>query len=303
MRFSLTLLVAVSRQAAAAADWRVSEAAHSSSRSCFHRLLLTPVGALSTTLLAPSIPHLPPGPDAISYPRDGKLHGAEPAPYTPSGGLGTNGSEPVYALALYQEYIELDLFHFAVNRFSTEEFEAAGINADEQFLIKYMGDQEIGHAELIANMLGPAAPQPCTYRYPFTTVRGFIDYSQKNTRYSKSGTLRFLAHLNSRPAADLISQTITSWQWTLLALDIVSCPANQTRLVWQNFPTLNILNNPDKEFKFSWDLPGKPIGPDLSYVTNTTAVPPSFVAWVSQLNVTYTPLSNINGTTGTTIQP
>ncbi|GJD04866.1 rds1 [Colletotrichum higginsianum] len=47
-----------------------------------------------------------------------------PAPYTPSGGIGTNGSAPVYrvqsdfdyqslALALYQEYIELDLFHWA----------------------------------------------------------------------------------------------------------------------------------------------------------------------------------------------
>lgn len=219
-----------------------------------------------------------------------------------------------------------------------------------------MSDQETGHAELIANMLGPAAPKPCTYRYPFTTVRAFIEYSQKNTRYGESGTLGFLAHLNSRPAADLISQTITvesrqqaifrqfqglfpmpfyfvpgipqSWHWTLLAPDIVSCPANQTRLVWQNFPALNILNNPDndcgcgifnrpaithnlgtplsfpgREVQFSWDLPGKPVGPNLSYVTNTIAGPPQFVAWVSQLNVTYTPLLKVNGTTGVTFQP
>lgn len=39
---------------------------------------------------------MPPGPDATSYPRDGQLHAPEPAPFTPDGGLGTNGSEPVY---------------------------------------------------------------------------------------------------------------------------------------------------------------------------------------------------------------
>lgn len=219
-----------------------------------------------------------------------------------------------------------------------------------------MGDQEVGHAELIANMLGPAAPQPCTYHYPFATVQGFLDYSQKNTRYGESGVLGFLAHLNSRPAADLISQTITvesrqqaifrqfkglfpmpfyfvpgipqSWQWTLLAPDIVSCPANQTRLIWQNFPALDILNNPNdifehgplttpaithdfssplsfpgRQVQLSWDVPGKRVGPNLAYITNTTACAPKFVAWVSQLNVTYSALFNINGTTGTTIQP
>jgi hypothetical protein len=259
-------------------------------------------------------------------------------------------------LALYQEYIELDLFHWAVEYFSPSEFEAAGIGAEEQFLIKYMGDQEIGHAELIANMLGPAAPQPCIYRYPITTVEEFIDYSIKNTRYGESGTLGFLAHLNSRPAADLISQTITvesrqqaifrqfkglfpmpfyfvpaipqSWQWTLLAPDIVSCPANQTRLIWQNFPALQILNAPEntcacglfnkpaithnittlssfpgREVLLTWDLPGKRVGPNLSYETSTQAGAPKFVAWVSQLNVTYSPLMNVTGTSGTTIQP
>ena len=55
-----------------------------------------PIGALSTTVLAPSIPALPPGPDASSYPRDGTLHAPQPAPFTPAGGLGTNGSEPNY---------------------------------------------------------------------------------------------------------------------------------------------------------------------------------------------------------------
>lgn len=36
-----------------------------------------------------------------------------------------------------------------------------------------------------------------------------------------------------------------SWAWTLLAPYISECPANNTRLAWQNFPTLTILDNPN----------------------------------------------------------
>ncbi len=36
-----------------------------------------------------------------------------------------------------------------------------------------------------------------------------------------------------------------SWAWTLLAPYISSCPENQTRLAWQNFPALTILNQPN----------------------------------------------------------
>jgi hypothetical protein len=104
----LTAFIGLAGLAAAIADRHVSEAAYSSSRSCYVSSMLssyssaiasstaTSVGAISTIILAPSIPHLPPGPSETAYPRDGKLHGAQPAPFTPSGGLGTNGSEPVY---------------------------------------------------------------------------------------------------------------------------------------------------------------------------------------------------------------
>ncbi|KAL9104562.1 MAG: hypothetical protein Q9187_008885, partial [Circinaria calcarea] len=56
----------------------------------------TTTGALSTIVLAASIPALPPNPTATTYPSDGELHAPQPAPYTPAGGLGTNGTEPVY---------------------------------------------------------------------------------------------------------------------------------------------------------------------------------------------------------------
>lgn len=57
-------------------------------------------------------------------------------------------------LGLNQEWIELDLFHNALARFSVQEWEDAGINAEYRFLIEFMADQEVGHARLLTDMLG-----------------------------------------------------------------------------------------------------------------------------------------------------
>ncbi|KAG6010743.1 hypothetical protein E4U21_004131 [Claviceps maximensis] len=362
----------------------------------------TTTGAVSNTVLAPSVPALPPADDAYSYPADGKLHGPQPAPYTPSGGIGTNGSAPVYrvqsdfdyqslALGLYQEWIELDLFHWGLATFSAADFDAFGIGAEDRFLLQYMAEQEVGHATLLSNMLGPQAPVQCAYNYPVDNVAEFIDFNQKLTRWGEAGVYGFLPHLNSGPAAQLLLQSITvearqqlvfrqfgglfpmpewhtvgipqSWAWTLLAPYIASCPAGQTRLVWQNFPALHVLNQPNparvdganvgnetkggwanslsianvsssdlcvnatepgancraavshnrtlplsypgREVFLRWDGPGQLVGPNNSYVTATNVKEPKFAAWVSQLNVTYSPLLNISAESKTayTIQP
>ncbi|KAI2775995.1 ferritin-like domain-containing protein [Daldinia loculata] len=359
----------------------------------------TTTGALSTEVTASTIPARPPEPYKLQYPADGQLHQPQPAPYTPAGGLGTNGSEPVYrvisdfdyesiALTLYQEWIELDLFHWGLARFSAKEFEDAGLNAEDRYLIQFMAEQEVGHATAMTNLLGDNAPVQCTYNYPVTSVREFIDFNQKLTRWGESGVYGFLNHLDSRETAQILLQSITtearqqlifrqfdglfpmpvwfeigipqSWAWTLLAPYISSCPANQTRLIWQNFPSLRVINQPNparvngsdawnettggyantlstrnisaaesclrggigqncgpaithnrttplsypgRQIFLEWDSPGNSIGPNNSYVTSTSAGHPRFAAWVSQLNVTYTPLQNISGNTAYTIQP
>jgi hypothetical protein len=362
----------------------------------------TTTGALSTKVLAASIAPAPPPPQIVEYEADGKLHGDQPMPYTPRGGIGTNGSVPIYkvasdfdyqslALALYHEWIELDAFHWGLATFSDEEFDAYGIDAEDRHLLQHMADQEIGHASVLANMLGPNAPKQCTYNYPVSNVREFIDFNQKLTRWAEAGVYGFLPHLNSGPAASMLLQSITvearqqlifrqfggqfpmpewhtpgipqSWAWTLLAPYISSCPYNQTRLVWQNFPALHILNQPNparinggdvwnettggyantlstkdippeelcvnatdktldcpaaisnnrsiplsypgREVFFQWDAPGQLVGPNNSYVTTTNVAEPKFAAWLSQLNVTYTPLLNVSleDKTAYTIQP
>ncbi|KAL2759714.1 hypothetical protein ACRALDRAFT_206194 [Sodiomyces alcalophilus JCM 7366] len=362
----------------------------------------TTIGALSTKVLAPSIPARPPAPDAYKYPADGKLHGDQPAPYTPSGGIGTNGSAPVYrvnsdfdyqslSLALYHEWIELDLFHWGLARFPESEFKANRLTAEDRFLLQFMADQEIGHATVLSNMLGPQAPRQCTYNYPVTNLREYLDFSQKLTRWSEAGVYGFLPHLNSGPAAQILLQSITtearqqmifrqfsglfpmpvwfmvgvpqSWAWTMLAPYISSCPYNQTRLIWQNFPALHVLNQPNparingsdvwnetttgwsntlstkdiapsdlcvnattvgescapgitrnrtqplsypgRQVFLKWDEPGRPVGPNNSYITATNAETPRFAAWVTQLNVTYSPLKDVDLShrTAYTIQP
>ncbi|KAI2615304.1 ferritin-like domain-containing protein [Hypoxylon sp. NC1633] len=244
----------------------------------------TTVGALSTTVTASSIPARPAEPYKSQYPADGKLHQPQPAPYTPAGGLGTNGTQPVYrvasdfdyesiALALYQEWIELDLFHWGLATFSVEDFEAAGLHAEDRYLLQFMAEQEVGHATALTNMLGAQAPKQCTYNYPISNVREFVDFNQKLTRWGESGVYGFLNHLDSRETAQILLQSIStearqqmifrqfeglfpmpvwfevgipqSWAWTLLAPYISSCPSNQTRLIWQNFPPLRIFNQPN----------------------------------------------------------
>ncbi len=73
----------------------------------------TTTGALMTTVLAASIPMLPPNPTATTYPSNGRLNDPQPAPYTPAGGLGTNGTEPVYNVKSdfdYQSLVSLPFF-------------------------------------------------------------------------------------------------------------------------------------------------------------------------------------------------
>ena len=59
-------------------------------------------------------------------------------------------------------------------------------------------------------MLGPHAPERCQYQYPFNTVPEFVDFCQKLTRWGEAGVYGFLPHLDSRPAAQLLLQSITT---------------------------------------------------------------------------------------------
>jgi hypothetical protein len=170
-----------------------------------------------TTLLSsfdgPPIPN----PTATYYNIDGKLHVPAQLPFTPGGGKGVNGTLPRYmvesdydfasvALGLHQEFIELDLFNHGVARFSDQDFIDAGLTPEDRSFFQYMAVQEADHATLLTNMLGEAAPKQCIYNYPFNTVREYIDFNIKVTRYGESGNWGFLSHLDSREVSTLLVQ-------------------------------------------------------------------------------------------------
>ena len=155
------------------APLRSSQVTGATSHGPFNGPAPTITGALTAPAVAASA--APGGLPPITYTNNNGLlqAGYEPVPYQPAGGAGTNGTIPYYhplsdfdyeslTLALYQEWIELDLFHNGLARFSVAEFTAAGLTAEDRFLIEFMADQEVGHSTLLSNILGPAV---CCYLF------------------------------------------------------------------------------------------------------------------------------------------
>ncbi|KAE8182071.1 hypothetical protein CF328_g8636 [Tilletia controversa] len=182
------------------------------------------------------------------------------------------------ALALHQEYIELDAFNYAITRFTPAEWEEWGINPNYVHLIRFFAQQEEGHSTAFSNMLGPRAPLPCEYNYPWAnqtnaSVPGFIDWSQKSTQLGESGTIGWIPIMDEPAPASIVQQAIvtesrqqfafrqleglfpvTVWfitgltqamHWTILSRWITQCPKENKPLPWPIFPRLYVDNQPD----------------------------------------------------------
>ncbi|KFY69510.1 hypothetical protein V496_00187 [Pseudogymnoascus sp. VKM F-4515 (FW-2607)] len=183
----------------------------------------TVTGAIAKGDLNGTISALPPNPEATAFKPDGTLNSNQTIPFQPAGGLGTNGTEPVYRvqsdfdyqsllLGLYQEWIELDLFKDILNRFSEEDFTKLNLTSSDRFLVDFMTQQENGHATLLSNLLGgPGGSTPqCSYKYPYETLHEAFDFAQKLTKWGESGVWGFQAHLDSRESARLLDQSIAT---------------------------------------------------------------------------------------------
>lgn len=69
-------------------------------------------GALTATSIGKGISTGDIIPEATTYPSDGKLQDSQPAAYVPEGGIGTNGSVPVYNVKSDFDYESLVCAHF-----------------------------------------------------------------------------------------------------------------------------------------------------------------------------------------------
>ncbi|KAK9475979.1 hypothetical protein V1514DRAFT_286330 [Lipomyces japonicus] len=282
----------------------------------------------------------------------------------------TNVTAPVYhpfsdydyeslLLSLYQQQAEQKAFRQILQLFTVADFEQVGLSSIDFDLVQFLADQESGHTQLLQSILGPSGIVECDYAFPFTNVSGFVTFLDKLTSWGEATVNGFLEHLDSRPAAQLLLLSVTaearqnvilrafeglfptpalfqtaisqSLGWSLLSRYITGCSQLTPRLVWQNFPTLNITNAPNATsnwtlagitgnfttpnpssiplpgtenttINFTADFPGNAVGPNRTYTTSSHALgQPRFAAWISQINVTYTELINFsNSSTGWT---
>lgn len=176
-------------------------------------------------------------------------------------------------LATHQELIELDLFLHAANAFSQEDFKQAGLTSDDVSLLRFFGQQEIGHATVLSNLLGAKAPKTCRYEYPYTDVRSYLRFNEELTRWGESGVYGFLPSLDNRANAQILLQSIATearqqytfrqwlglfpvpvwfesgipqaWAWTLLSPYITSCPSHNVPVGFSIYPNLTVTNQRD----------------------------------------------------------
>lgn len=115
-----------------------------------------------------------------------------------------------------------------------------------------------------------------------------------------------------------------AWQWQLLAPWIESCPAENPPVEWSLFPELKVDNNPSlvragskaavntnttalinpgDTIYFSWEEPGKHVGPNNSYTTVCSGKQPTHAIWVSNLNATLAELTLTGNNTAYAVLP
>jgi len=120
--------------------------------------------------------------------------------------------------------------------------------------------------------------------------------------------------LTGSPAVDVFFEAgiPQSWAWTLLAPWIQSCPEENPLVRWSNYPALTVVNNPTLAYagskaavqtnrtaltqpgdviQFTWDAPGKTVGPDGQYITVKTGGDPRYAVFLQSYNATFVELT------------
>ena len=116
-----------------------------------------------------------------------------------------------------------------------------------------------------------------------------------------------------------------AWAWTLLAPWIQSCPKENPRVGWTNFPALTVVNGPTLAYagsksdvstnitqltypdktvvKLKWENPGKSVGPDQSYTTAKLGGQAKYALFQQSYNISYAPITFTGDNEGTAVIP
>ncbi|KAB8235922.1 uncharacterized protein BDW43DRAFT_298516 [Aspergillus alliaceus] len=222
----------------------------------------TTTGAVNApATLAAAIEPKPPNSTATYYNSQGVPLHPMTAPYTPAGGLGTNGTLPHYmvesdfdfksiALGVYQEYIELDLLLDGFAPFTDEEFLEAGWRpawSRGTIADRVHGGPGDRTRDIAGQHAGRSRAKDVRIRL---SVLKRSHVGRFHTAYNSVRRIESNSHLDSREVPNLLSLSITTEARQQMIFRQMSGPnptdvLGTTRLAWQNFPTLRILNNPN----------------------------------------------------------
>lgn len=92
----------------------------------------------------------------------------------------TNIDPVVLQFALTLEHLENVFYKQALQKFSAADFTAAGFPADYRNKLTYIAADEESHVKLLTSALTAAGQKPvkaCTYKFPYTDVKGFVGLS------------------------------------------------------------------------------------------------------------------------------
>ncbi|KAI9069037.1 hypothetical protein FKP32DRAFT_1608570 [Trametes sanguinea] len=212
--------------------------------------------------------------------------------------------------ALTIEHLENAFYSDGLSKYSAQAFEQAGFSSWVYGRFQQIADNEAAHVAYLNNTLGSDAPAPCTYNFPHTDVKSFINMAQKIESISAGAYLGAARHINdtsilnagvaiagteSRQAGWITSSVLKQQPWdgafetdippspafSLIQDFIVECPDSNPALPLATLPTLKI-SNPTPKAGDSITLTFEP----------GSSASPLYALWADGLNYTFTDVNN-----------
>jgi len=236
------------------------------------------------------------------------------APF-PTGAVVNDTNIMNYALTL--EYIEREFYEQGLAQYDEQAFEDAGYEPWVRGRFAQIREHEQTHVAFLTSQLAAAGATPvapCNYSYPYTDVDSWIALSMTLETVGAGaylGATRFISGKDTLIASGSISQIearqagwvasavskLQPWdgnfetplyfdQAISLAVGFIdSCPDTNPPLPVSVFPAFSASNATPAYFDTI----------SLAYNLTTEVTTPTYVAWYSGLNITYTPI--VDGTT------
>ncbi|KZT04916.1 uncharacterized protein LAESUDRAFT_737718 [Laetiporus sulphureus 93-53] len=218
-----------------------------------------------------------------------------------------------YALTL--EYLESSFYSGALQKFDAQDFADAGFPPWVRGRFEQIETNEMTHVKFLQEALGSAAPKPCTYSFPYTDPPSFVALSMAIEGVGAAaylGAAQYISDksvLNAAGSILAVEQRQAGWisssvlkvqpwdgpfetplgfsdAFSLAASYISDCPSSNPPLPVVTLPVLAVSSMSPQ--------PGSTIS--LTF-NNPNKASPTFLAWLSGLEVVFTPIDDASWNT------